>query len=408
VLARDLDETAASLGADGAAWRELYGLWERLSDPGLDVLRTPFPPVVPGLRALWAGRHEGPIRLARLATLSVRRFCHERFETPEATRLLAGCALHADLTPDSALGGFFGFVLMGLGQQVGWPVPEGGAGQLSAALVRRLESRGGTVVCGSPVERIVVRGGRAVAVRTGAGDELDARRAVFAAVDAPQLYLQLLDRADVPGGVLADMQRFQWDWSTIKVDWTLDAPIPWTAEPARRAPTIHISDDLELLTEQTTAIENGRVPERPFLVFGQYSMADPTRSPAGKETAWAYTHVPQSRRFDVDVPAVVDAMEAEVERLAPGFRDLVRGRFVRGPQELEAADRNLRGGALNGGTAKLHQQLVFRPRPGLGRPETPIRGLYLASSSAHPGGGVHGGPGAIAARAALRSPRRLF
>jgi phytoene dehydrogenase-like protein len=404
VLSRDLAETAASLGEDGDAWRRLYELWQRVGPAGLQLLVTPVPPVVPGLRALLAAREYGPIRLARLATLSVRRFNEEHFATEEAGRLLAGSALHTDVTPDSALGGFFGFVLCALGQQFGWPVPEGGAGELSGALVRRLEARGGTIECGAPVERILVRGGRAVGVRTAGGESIEARRAVLAAVDAPQLYLRLLDSGDVPARVLADMHRFDWDWATVKLDWTLDGPIPWTAEPARRSPVVHISDSVELLTRQSTELELGRVPERPFLVFGQYSMADPTRSPAGKETAWAYTHVPQGTD-EAAIPRVVEAMEAEVERLAPGFRDLVRGRHVFSPQQLEAANRNLHGGAINGGTAKLHQQLVFRPRPGLGRPGTPIRGLYLASSSAHPGGGVHGGAGAIAARVALRAHR---
>jgi phytoene dehydrogenase-like protein len=155
------------------------------------------------------------------------------------------------------------------------------------------------------------------------------------------------------------------------------------------------------------------VPSDPFLLVGQYAHFDPTRQPAGKETAWAYTHVPQRVRGDAggegiagawDAPEldrIADRMEARVERLAPGFRGRVLRRHVAGPRELEAADANLVGGAINGGTAQLHQQLVFRPIPGLGRAETPVRGLYLASASAHPGGGVHGACGANAARAAL-------
>jgi phytoene dehydrogenase-like protein len=146
-------------------------------------------------------------------------------------------------------------------------------------------------------------------------------------------------------------------------------------------------------------------------------MTDPTRQPAGKETAWAYTHVPNVVRGDAggDLTGSWDAaesdefvkrMEDEIERLAPGFRALVRGRFVRTPADLEAANANLAGGAVGGGTAQLHQQLVFRPVPGLGRPETPITGLYLGSASAHPGGGVHGAPGANAARAAIAGDRR--
>ena len=223
---------------------------------------------------------------------------------------------------------------------------------------------------------------------------------MLADVAAPSLYLRLLARDVVPDRVLRDLRRFEWDWSTVKVDWALDGPIPWTAADARRAPVIHVTEGMDELTETTGELARGLVPRDPFLVFGQYSMGDETRSPAGKETAWAYTHVPQGASFDLD--GLVERMEERLEALAPGFGGLVRGRHTMGPADLERANENLVGGAINGGTAKLHQQLIWRPTTGLGRPETPIAGLYLASASAHPGGGVHGGPGAIAARAALR------
>jgi len=164
-----------------------------------------------------------------------------------------------------------------------------------------------------------------------------------------------------------------------------------------------VADTVDALSVHTSELFRGLVPERPFLIFAQYSMGDPTRAPAGKETAWAYTHVPLGATIDEEV--FVQRMEDEVERLAPGFRALVRRRHVFTPRELESANPSLVGGAINGGTAQLHQQFVFRPTPGLGRPETPVARLYLASSSAHPGGGVHGGPGAIAARAALTAWR---
>jgi phytoene dehydrogenase-like protein len=420
VLSRDLDETAASLDSfaagDGDAWRQLFALWRTLTPAGLDFLVTPIPPLLPGLKLLANVGPSSLLRTARLATLSVRRFGEEHFAGEGGRRLLAGNALHADLTPETAIGGFFGFVLCALGQDVGFPVPAGGAGMLTKALARRLRERGGTIECDAPVDRIVVRRGRAVAVRTGDGREIEARRAVLAAVDAPQLYLRLLDPADVPAAVLADIRRFDWDWSTIKIDWTLDGPIPWSAPGARRAPVVHVTDSVDALTLQSSQLRMGLVPERPFLLFGQYSMIDASRQPAGKETAWAYTHVPQRVRGDAggsltgrwdggELDEMAERAEAEVERLAPGFRSLIRRRRVLGPSDLERADASLAGGALNGGTAQLHQQLVFRPTSSFGRPETPIRGLYLASSSAHPGGGVHGGPGAIAARAALNRRR---
>jgi phytoene dehydrogenase-like protein len=419
-LSRNLEETVASLDAfaagDGDAWRSLFTLWERIRGPGLDMLVTPVPPVVPALRILATLRPSGALEVARLALLSVRRFGEEHFAGEGGRRLLAGNALHADLTPETAIGGFFGFVLCALGQDVGFPVPRGGAGMLSAALVRRLQERGGTVECGSRADRVIVRRGRAVGIRTADGRDVDARRAVVAAVDAPQLYLYLLRDAGVPPAITSQMERFEWDWSTIKVDWTLDAPIEWNAADAQRAPVVHITDSVDALTVQASQLRMGLIPQRPFLIFGQYSMIDRSRQPAGKETAWAYTHVPQRVKGDAggeltgrwdaaELEEVVERCEREIEQLAPGFRSLVRRRRVLGPSDLERTNPNLVGGALNGGTAQMHQQFVFRPTPSFGRPDTPFRGLYLASASVHPGGGVHGGPGAIAARAALNEAR---
>ena len=402
-LSRDLDETAASVDAfaagDGDAWRRLDRLWRRLEPGVLDALVTPFPPVRAGVRLAAALRGD-LLRAARLALLPVRRLGAERFRGEGAKLLLAGNALHADLAPESAGSGAFGLVLAGLGRHVGFPVPEGGAGELTAALVRRFEQRGGTVTGGERVDRIVVRRGRAVAVRTESGIELEARRAVLADVGAPALYLDLLAREDVPARVLADLSAFERDAGLFKLDWSLDAPIPWTAGPARRAPTVHVAASLDELTAGASELARRLLPERPFLVLGQYSMVDPSRCPPGREVAWAYTRVPLGWD-ERGAEALAERMEERVEALAPGFRALVRARHVLTPSELERRDENLVGGAFNGGTAQLHQQLVFRPTPGLGRPETAIRRLYLASASAHPGGGVHGGPGAIAARAAL-------
>jgi phytoene dehydrogenase-like protein len=292
-------------------------------------------------------------------------------------------------------------------------VPEGGAGRLTDALVARLRSRGGRIVCGERVERIVVRGGRAVGVVIQGGGSVPARHGVLADVGAPQLYAELLAPGDVPARVTRQLRRFQYDNSTIKVDWALSAPVPWTSEAARRAGTVHVGESLDRLSETTGQLERQMIPRRPYLVFGQYALFDSTRAPGGHDTAWAYTHVPQFPRGDVrgelrgvwdarELEAYAERIEDEVERLAPGFRGLILARSILGPREFEAMNRNLVGGALNGGTAKFHQQLVFRPFVGLGRPETPVKGLLLASASAHPGGGVHGAPGAIAARALLR------
>ncbi|MGH3002907.1 MAG: phytoene desaturase family protein [Gaiellaceae bacterium] len=419
-LSRDLDETAASLDAfaagDGDAWRRLFVLWRELAPAGLQMLVTPPPAVLPAFRLLATLGPARSLEVVRLALLSARRFGEEHFSGDGGRRLIAGSALHTDVTPETAIGGFFGFVLCALGQDVGFPVPAGGSGRLGDALARRLRDRGGAIECGHSVERILVRRGRAVGVRTADGRDVDAGRAVLAAIDAPQLYLRLLEPADVPASVLAAMRRFEWDLGTVKIDWTLDAPLPWTAADARRAPVVHVTDGVDALTVQSSQLAMGLVPEHPFLVFGQYSMIDPSRQPAGRETAWAYTHVPQRVRGDAggdltgrwdaaELDELADRSEREIERLAPGFRALVRRRRVLGPGDLEASDANLVGGALSGGTSQVHQQLVLRPTSSFGRPDTPIRGLYLASASIHPGGGVHGGPGAIAARAALNERR---
>jgi phytoene dehydrogenase-like protein len=300
-----------------------------------------------------------------------------------------------------------------LGQQVGFPVPEGGAGALSQAMVRRLEERGGQVICGQRVDRVIVRGGRAVAVRTHDGAEFTADKAILADVPAPSLYGGLVSWDELPIRLRDDIRRFQWDYATFKVDWALSKPVPWESESVRGAGTVHIGESMDDLTRFTSDIATGRVPRKPFLLVGQMTTADPTRSPAGTESLWAYTHVPQKIRGDAgdsditgrwderETAAMADRVEAQIEAFAPGFRDCVKARVATSPLGMDAQNDSLRNGALNNGTTALHQELVFRPTPGLARPETPVRGLYLASASAHPGGAVHGACGSNAARAAL-------
>jgi phytoene dehydrogenase-like protein len=338
----------------------------------------------------------------RFGMLPVRRLGEEVFRGEGGRRLLAGNALHADLTPESAGGGLYGWVLCGLGQQHGWPVPEGGAGNLAGAMIARLGSAGGRVECGEHVTTVLTASGRAAGVRTASGREVRARHAVLADVAAPVLYRQMVDPAYVPRGLDRDLRRFQWDSATVKVDWSLDGQIPWSHPDARRAGTVHVTEGVRELAVHATELANGDLPSAPFCLVGQYAAFDATRQPAGKECAWAYTHVPQGLDWDDDRrSAFADLMEEQIERVAPGFRALIRRRHVLAPPDLEARNRNLHDGAINQGTAQIHQQLVFRPTPGLARPETPMKGLYLASASAHPGGGVHGGCGANAAKAAL-------
>ncbi|PPS78414.1 phytoene desaturase family protein [Streptomyces sp. MH60] len=421
VLDRDLATTAASLDAfapgDGAAWERLHEVWDRYRADILDALFTPFPPVRAAARLALRLRAAGGLRLARTLVLPVRRLGEEEFRGEGGRLLLAGNALHADLAPEAAGSGGFGWLMSMLGQTYGFPVPVGGAGALTEALVHRLRARGGTLHCRRRVERVLIRDRRAVGVRTADGETVTARRAVLANVSVPALYGGLVAPADLPDQVRTDLRRFQWDFATFKVDWALDGPVPWQCEQAARAGTVHLSNGLDELTRFAAQIAMHQVPDRPFSLFGQMTTTDPTRSPRGTESAWAYTHVPHDIRADAgdegitgrwdakDQELMADRVERQVERFAPGFRSLVRARRVLAPPTLQAMDANLEGGAINGGTTAMHQQLVFRPVPGTGRPETPVPGLFLASAGAHPGGGVHGAPGANAARAALRQHR---
>jgi phytoene dehydrogenase-like protein len=407
LLSRDLEQTAASVSrfnaADGVAWRRLFDQWQAIEPHVLDAVFTAFPPVVAVRRLIRAVGLGEAARLARMALLPVRRFAEELFEGEGAAMLAAGCALHTDIGPDAAGSGAFGWLLTMVGQRHGFPVPRGGAGQLTAALVRRLDERRAAVRLGAAVERVVVRGGCAVGVILANGDRLRARRAVLADVNAPLLYERLVGPRELPDAFVADLKRFQWDPPTLKVDWALSGPIPWQSEEPRQAGTVHLGADMDGLTSYAAALARRELPAEPFVVLGQMTTADPSRSPAGTESAWGYTHLPASRQLDEsDVATQVERMESAIERQAPGFAELVMARHVQGPAALAARNPNLFDGAVNGGTAQLHQQLVFRPTIGLAGAATPIDRLFLASSSAHPGGGVHGGPGSNAARAALR------
>lgn len=416
LLHRDGDATAAGLEAacpgDGEAWLQLMDSWRRLGTPMLDALLGPFPPVRAGARLAWTARSE-LLELVRMAVLPVRRLAAERFQGPSPVLLLAGNALHADVTPDAAPSALLGWMLCGLGQTVGFPVPVGGAGRITDALLARLGARGGRLRLQEPVERIEVIGGRAAVVHTVAGP-VTARRAVIAACDAQVLYDQLVAEGDLPAAFRAGLRRFDRADGTVKVNWALDRPVPWVDPTLRDAGTVHIAASLDELTLTAAQLSMEQIPADPFLLVGQMTTSDPTRSPPGTESLWAYTHVPQHIRGDargeIDATGVlsgaaldrfVERMEDRIESRAPGFRSAVIGRHVQGPYDLQAADPSLVGGDIAGGTAQLHQQLVFRPVPGLARPETPIAGLFLGSASAHPGGSVHGACGANAARAAI-------
>ena len=422
MLHRDREVTAALLeeqyAGDGAAWLQLCSSWDRVGESLVSGLLTPFPPVraLPGLLRGLPGA--GGADFVKMLLTPATTLGRQLFGGVHPRLLLAGNAGHADIPLDAVGSGLMAVLLCMLGQTVGFPVPEGGAGRLTQALADRFTGLGGQVRCSMRVERVLVEKGRAVGVRTAEGEVLRARHAVIADVIASHLYGDLVAPGDLPTRTLTSMRRFDLDPSTVKVDWALDGPVPWASPPPYRPGTVHVSDSPEQLTEALTQVAARAVPADPFLLVGQMTTADPTRSPDGTESMWAYTHVPQSSVRDAgdegirgvwdssDCQRFADRMQGRIERLAPGFGSKVLSRRVLGPDELEARDENLVGGAVNGGTSQLHQQLVLRPVPGLGRAETPLRGLFLASASAHPGGGVHGAPGSNAARAAVARRRR--
>jgi phytoene dehydrogenase-like protein len=423
ILHRDREVTARLADAqhpgDGEAWLELCAEWDAVGEHLVHALLRPFPPVRPALGLLANLRKAGGLRFVRTLLTPAGELGRNRFRGPGPAVLMAGNAGHADIPLDAPGSGLMGLLLVMLGQTVGFPVPEGGAGELAGALARRFASRGGELWCDAEVIGIDVEGGRAVGVRTST-ERIRARRAVIADTAAPNLYGRLLAPEDVPERVARGMRQFEMDPGTVKVDWALSGPIPWLNEPAYAPGTVHVADSLDQMQDALNTVWMGRVPALPFMLTGQMTTSDPTRSPAGTESFWAYTHVPQEFKGDAgdgsikgtwdesDRERMADRMQARMEALAPGFGDRVLARRALGPRELEARNANLIGGAVNGGTAQLHQELVFRPVPGLGRAETGVPGLYLGSAAAHPGGGVHGAAGSNAARAAVLHDRLRF
>jgi len=412
LLSRDVDVTAASLDGfapgDGDAWRRLADEWRRLRDPLLAAFLGPFPPVRDAARVMRTLGGPDTLRLARRMLLPSTRFGEEEFSGEGARVLVAGNALHTDLGVNQTASTAFGWLLAMLAQDIGFPVPAGGARGITDALVARLAARGGTVECHRPVTKVLVEGGRAVGVVDAGGGLVRARRAVLADVPAPALFGDLVGAEHLPPRMVDDLARFQYDDAILKVDWAMSSPIPWTAPEAREAGTVHLGGDVAGLIDFGADLAAGRMPRDPFLLLGQMTLADPLRSPPGTDSVWAYTHLPHGRAHTEDELAEqVERMSALIERHAPGFGDRVVARVVSRPADLEARNPSLVGGALMAGTAQIHQMLVFRPTPGLGRPDTPVERLFLAGATAHPAGAVHGTPGANAARAALARDGRL-
>ena len=368
VLYRDLARTAYSLEAlhpgDGEAWARFTRPFLEHFDALRDTMLSGFPPLGGPLR-LTAQSPRTTFELTRLLTGSAVGLGKRLFASEGARTWLYSAAAHGDAPADAAGSGIAAFYLNLLGHAVGWPSPRGGASGLSDALVAYLRSLGGAIRMGTPVERIEIAGGRVTGV-WAAGEAFTAP--IVIATVMPQ---SLLELASLNGWYRKALTRFRVGPNTTKLDWALDGPIPWLAPAAREAGTVHVGDRAS-----------------GFILVGQQSVADPSRAPEGKHTAWAYTH------------AGLD-MEAEIERFAPGFRDLILARHELRPADFEARNANLIGGDVGGGSYTL-RQVVFRPVPKLSPYTTPVRGLYLGGASTFPGGAVHGVPGDAAARAALR------
>ncbi|GAB48920.1 phytoene desaturase family protein [Mobilicoccus pelagius] len=405
VLAR-AEDTAALLAEDdprdGRTWLHLVEQYEQIKGPLLDAILTRWPPVADAARL---ARIIGPADLPdflRFALLPTTRMGEELFHGRAGRELLAGNAMHADAPPTAPVSGMYGWLMTMLAQDVGFPSPQGGTRELAFALGRRAESAGARIETGVTVSRVVVRGGRVHGVETADGRRIAVRRAVVADTSAPTLYEDLLDERDVPAGLRTRLRAFLWDLPTVKLNYRLAEPMPWTAPQARGAAVVHAGRDVPGLVQWSAELEAGSVPEQPFALIGQMSGIDATRSPAGTETMWLYTHLPRGCTDPGAAEEITRRAEAMLDEYAPGWRDLVLDRWVQTPQGLEADDRNLGQGGVGGGTQQLLQQAIWRPATGLGGPWTHVRGLYLGSAATHPGGGVHGGSGYLAARAALK------
>ena len=395
-ISRDHEVSAKNFGnaRDGDAWRRIAKWYGTIEPHLLPMLMETFPAVRPMLRLL-------PLNLLKVASVFLSRgrgLAKRWFESEAARRVLPGLALHVDVGPDDWFGAALGFMLGMTATTGGYVVPEGGAQSIADALVRVLEAHGGELRLGARVDEIVVRKGRASAVRLADGQEIEAKRAVLANTDVGALWLHLLKREHVPGRLVSFAQRYPRGWGAFKMDWALREPVPWAVDEARRSAVVHAGDSLDDLSQFTAQVRRGELPDNPYLVLGQQSLADPTRAPDGHHTLWTYSRVPPQLPdggWAAHAEAFADRVEERIEGLAPGFRETIIDRAV-------SMDANLVGGDLGGGSNAWNRQLLFRPAFPYFRYRMPVDRLYLCSSYAHPGAGVHGMCGYNAARIALQ------
>ena len=368
-LEREIKATASQLGRDGRAYERLYAplveRWSTLADEVFRPLRFPRHPFLMarfGLRALLP------------CTVLTRML----FREGRARAFFAGSAAHSALRLEQPLSAAFGMILGGAGHAVGWPVAAGGSQQIANALRGLLESLGGRVVTGSQIQRLA-----------------DAGSADLVLCDVTPRQLLTLADGKLPRSFKRSLGAYKYGPGVFKVDWALREPIPWKAKECLRAGTLHLGGSMEEMAASERRASNGEAPEKPYVLMAQQSLFDESRAPAGRQTAWAYCHVPNGW-----TGSALTQIEDQVERFAPGFRDCILARATHSTGQMESWDANLVGGDVNGGLLNA-SQFVFRPT--WRQYATPIKGVFLCSSSTPPGGSVHGMCGYWAARRALAS-----
>ena len=370
MLERDLGAAEVALGEDGKQWRRLMGPfaehWTELARETLRPVRL-FP------------RH--PVLMAHLGLVgfpSAITIAKHWFRNARAKALFAGLAAHSVLALDEPLSASFGVVLGAAAHAVGWPIPRGGAQSITNALCGLLASLGGTLHPSTRIEHLAA---------------LDKDKYEVTLCDVTPRQLLAMTGERLSPAYRRQLERYTYGPAVFKVDYALSEPIPWRAAECLRAATVHLGGTLEEIAASEEAMRHGYHAERPFVLLAQPSLFDPTRAPQGKHTAWTYCHVPNGSQFDM-----LDRLEAQIERFAPGFRDCVLARRVLTPASMESMDANLIGGDIGGGAMNL-RQFLFRPTRR--HYATSANDIYLCSSSTPPGGGVHGMCGYNAARLAL-------
>lgn len=375
VLERDLATSDRVLGMDGRRWRALV---QPLVEHWDDFVKDALGPVVR------MPRH--PLRMARFGLSGVQPaqwIAHNELEGVRARALFAGLAAHTFLSFDRPLSSAITLVLAAAAHAVGWPVPRGGSGAITRALVAHLEKLGGKVYTSRRID-------------AQAWKELGGHETLTLFDTTPRALLAIA-REHVNEGFWGTAKKFEPAPGVFKIDYALSQPVPWKAADCQRAITVHLGGTYEEIAASEDAMARGRCAERPFVIAAQPSLYDETRAPAGKHVLWAYCHVPNGSTVDM-----TQRIEAQIERFAPGFKDCVLMRKTSSPADLEAMDANLVGGDISGGAMTVRQFLF---RPSTRNYATGTKGLYLCSSSTPPGGGVHGMCGANAARLALRQAR---